>query len=127
MAKKADKGARIGNFLMDLFIILILYFIIIFILILAFPNDLEKYIDSFGLLFLVLYLVYYIILEAFWCKTVGKMLTKTYVVDKNNKKPSVWKIIIRTVLRFFPLGPIIFLFGFTCIHDILSGTKVIKN
>jgi uncharacterized RDD family membrane protein YckC len=65
--------------------------------------------------------------ESFYGKTIGKMVTKTHVVDRNNKKPSAWKVIIRTLFRLFPFGPIVFLFGFDCLHDICSRTNVVKN
>lgn len=127
MAKIADKGARLGNLMIDVFIILLLYFIFLLATVFVFSDIINDYVLELELMPLVILLLYYIILESVYGKTIGKMVTKTYVMDKNYKKPSVWKVILRTLFRFFPLGFFAFLFSFYCFHDVWSGTKVVKN
>lgn len=125
MLKTADKGIRLGNFIIDIFIVFILYIaVIVIVVLLNFPNN---NILELEFLFLIIFSLYYILLESLYGKTVGKMITKTFVIDKNQKKPSVLRIIFRTIFRFIPFGGFAFLFGFTCFHDIWSGTRVVKN
>lgn len=127
MGKIADKGKRLASFIIDIFIILVLYVTIILIAIVVFPDFTNNHILEIEFLFLVIYLLYYIFLESFYGKTIGKMITKTFVVDKNHKKPSVLRIILRTFFRLIPFGAMAFLFSFSCFHDIWSGTRVVKN
>ena len=125
--KTADKGSRVGNFIIDIIIILIIYLVIVILSVFIFPNFTNNYVVELELLVILIFLLYYIFLEGFYGRTLGKMLTKTKVVDLYANKPSFWKIILRTIFRFFPLWPIVFLFGFSCFHDVISGTRVVKD
>jgi uncharacterized RDD family membrane protein YckC len=126
MLKTADKGARLGNFIIDIFIILIFYVTIILVFVVVFSDFTNNHVPELEFLFLVIYLLYYIFLESIYGKTFGKMITKTFVVDKNYKKPSILRIILRTLFRLIPFGAMAFLFNFSCFHDIWSGTRVVK-
>ena len=119
--KIADKGNRLGNFIIDILIILVVYFLIALIItFFSFAN--------FEFLFYIIFLSYYIILEYFFGKTIGKMSTKTIVLDIKNNKPSFWKIVIRTIFRIIPFDPFTFLFGNERgLHDIVSRTKVVQK
>jgi uncharacterized RDD family membrane protein YckC len=104
---------------------------------------------SFGLVFLVLTLVqfilgdvlpviflalilgsfaaYFIILELLFQKTLGKFITKTKVVKLDGEKPTQGDIVLRTVCRFIPFDQFSYLFLKDGFHDMLSKTKVIKD
>jgi uncharacterized RDD family membrane protein YckC len=121
--KLADKGDRIGNFIIDIGIIFITYFIFAFVLIALFPDDAIEY----QFMLFVISFLYYVTAETIYGKTVGKLITKTSVVDKYNNKAGFWRIFIRTLIRFFFLDIFTFLFSVSGFHDFFSGTRVVKN
>jgi len=107
-----------------LIILLVLISVIFFTFIEVADNQLESYyyILTFGTIF-----TYYIFLETVFQKTVGKLITKTKVVKSNGEKPGTILIIARTFSRFIPFDGLTFLFQRKGLHDILSGTRVIKD
>lgn len=108
-----DKGTRIINFGIDLVIISIINNILI-----QFVNSAS----STG----IVYFCYYFILESIFGQTIGKMITKTKVVNKAYHKPNVWLIFIRTLLRFNPFDTASYLFGkVQGGHDVISKTRLI--
>lgn len=114
--EEITKGTRIINFIIDHLFILILFFIISVI---TYSTS-----DSLYLLF---YLFYYISFEFFNDgQTVGKLITKTKVVNIKNKKPSFIRILWRTLLRLNPFDMASFLFGQEG-HDSISRTKLITT
>ncbi|MFT5102576.1 MAG: putative RDD family membrane protein YckC [Candidatus Latescibacterota bacterium] len=104
---------------------------------------------SFGLVFLVLTLIqfiigdvspiiflvlilgsfasYFIILELLFQKTLGKFITKTKVVTLDGQKPNQRDIVFRSGCRFIPFDQVSFLFMKNGFHDVLSKTKVVKD
>ena len=80
------------------------------------------------LLGLIVVLGYYVIMEAAFQKTIGKMLTGTHVVTADGNVPSFGQIVGRSFARMIPFEPLSF-FGKTPTgwHDRLSGTRVIRN
>jgi len=83
--------------------------------------------ETVGTVFLIVSIVgYYIILEALFGWTIGKLITGTRVVDENDEKPGFWRIIGRTLARFIPFEPFSFVFGKAGWHDSLSGTRVVR-
>jgi uncharacterized RDD family membrane protein YckC len=70
---------------------------------------------------------YYVLLETYYQKTLGKYLTKTHVRKKDGSKPTLKDILIRTCLRFVPFDSISFLFSINGFHDKLSDTVVVKD
>jgi uncharacterized RDD family membrane protein YckC len=73
------------------------------------------------------YLLYYCLFETLLGQTLGKLLTKTKVVDTSNKRPSLIRVLARSVLRLNPLDVSSYLFGGSQgTHDTLSGTKLIR-
>ena len=74
---------------------------------------------------ILFYYLYYFTFEFFGGQTIGKMITKTKVVSiKNGVKPSVLKILIRTLSRLIPIDFIFYLFQPNGIHDLLSKTEL---
>lgn len=71
--------------------------------------------------------LYYLIFEITTRKTLGKMVTKTRVVNYSGKEASNGDIVIRTLMRLVPFDCISYFFTRNGIHDMLSKTKVIKD
>ncbi len=82
-----------------------------------------------GLLGIVILALYFIVCEATFGVTLGKLVTGTRVVDASGGKPSFGQIVGRSFARIFPLEPFSFLFGDTTTgwHDTLSGTRVVRT
>lgn len=81
----------------------------------------------FTLYFVLLFALYYIVLERFFGKTLGKVITKTRVVSYENKRPTFAQIVLRTVIRLIGIDPFSFLFGAQKgWHDLGSNTLVVR-
>jgi uncharacterized RDD family membrane protein YckC len=115
------KRTRLYNFIIDS--------IIFFIIVLVFSILLKEYIERQNLkyLMILLYYLYYFILELTIGQTIGKIVTKTRVVNiDNNGKPNFTRILIRTISRLIPIDFLSYLFSSNGIHDILSKTELKK-
>jgi uncharacterized RDD family membrane protein YckC len=112
-----SKGTRLINYLIDLFFIALMTEVISAL----FENQgLNR-----NVLIISIYFTYYLLFEYFKGQTIGKMITKTVVIDLNDVEPNFFKILFRTLLRFSAIDPISYLFGFDFgIHDTLSQTKL---
>ena len=76
---------------------------------------------------IVFYYVYYFIMEYTFGQTIGKMITKSKVVNAKNKgHPNLIQIFIRTLSRLIPIDFVSYLLNQQGIHDYLSKTKLIK-
>lgn len=77
---------------------------------------------------LVVLLLYYNVFEIFFGTTIGKLITKTVVVDVYGEKPTANAILIRSLCRLIPFEVFSF-FGTPCIgwHDSLSKTYVVNK
>ncbi len=114
-----DKAIRLTNYLIDLAMILIVWFLIALI----FRNS---YVGE-EVLYLLMFF-YYLLLESILGQTIGKIVTKTSVVKKDGRRANFLNILIRTVLRFIPIDAFSYLFGTERgFHDVLSSTKLIKK
>lgn len=117
--KKIDKGVRLTNYLIDTFIIVVVWIIIVLVFQPLYLSDLA----FFGLMF-----VYYILFESISGQTIGKLITKTIVVNKKGSHPNFIKILMRTILRFVPFDGFSYLFGTeNGLHDTLSLTKLVRK
>jgi len=71
--------------------------------------------------------IYFVIAEWISGKTMGKLLTRTVVVDQSGHAPSLRKLIKRTALRYLPWDVFTFLMGTgNGWHDKYSETTVIQ-
>ena len=71
---------------------------------------------------------YFIVMEALFQRTIGKMATGTCVVTVNGGVPSFGQIVGRSFARIIPFEAFSFLGKIPCgWHDTLSGTRVIKS
>jgi len=136
-AQDADKTKRVINYLVDLVCVYIFMFFLTFMLGIAlaiiYPSalniikDVENNMWLKYLLFFTSAMGYYIIFEAASGQTIGKMLTKTKVVDRNGNKPAFSIIFLRSLCRLIPFNPLSFLFNLDSgWHDQLSKTKVVE-
>jgi uncharacterized RDD family membrane protein YckC len=129
----AGKGDRLANLIIDMITFFLIWIILSIILILVGFD--QTYTDETGELIPLIPMIiviptfwgYYIILEYFFQKTLGKVLTKTTVISKTGSKPTLGKIIGRTISRSIPFEYFSYLVTVNGIHDSLSGTRVIKQ
>jgi len=81
---------------------------------------------SLIILGVILRLTYFMLTEAIFGTTPGKLLTETRVITEHGDKPDAGTIIGRTFSRFVPFEPFSF-FGARGWHDKWSGTMVAKE
>ena len=80
--------------------------------------------------YLIVYIttiLYYLLFEFYTGKTIGKLITKTIVVNENGNKPSFNSILWRTLSRIIPFDGLSFLGSSSGWHDNLSKTIVINS
>lgn len=126
---KVARRIRLLHFLID---ILFLYFIAYcsgYILVFIFgPLKALKIVEHTYLFGGSLAFIVYFSQEFIFCKTLGKLLTGTRVVDSLGNKPGIVKLIIRSACRLIPFEAFSFLGsnkrGW---HDTISDTFVIKD
>lgn len=122
----ADKGTRLGNYLIDsicFIALLIIHAIILDGLLHAIP---ENGSPLLGIYYFLLYFAYYFLFEFFLGKTPGKFLTKTMVVNTKGEKPVIRELILRSLCRLIPFDSFSFLFG-SGLHDSFTNTTVIHS
>ena len=123
-------STRFINFLIDMFAFTIIAIIVILILKNYLPSFKEYSVQNNRLITFILYFSYYFIFELLTSTTIGKLITKTKVVDiKSLSRPSVIKILVRTLSRFIPLEGLSILLNDKkqIWHDQISGTTIIKK
>lgn len=77
---------------------------------------------------LLVQIVYYIMMEALFQRTIGKLVTGTRVVTADGGLPGFGQVVGRTFARLIPFEAFSFLGKIpTGWHDTLSGTRVIKS
>jgi uncharacterized RDD family membrane protein YckC len=123
-------GIRFLNYLIDIVLFYVFMILIGIILGLTLGEHGVRVFDGCtGQLLGTLILVgYYILFEGIWGQTLGKMITKTIVVDESGNKPTIGQIIGRSFSRLIPFE------AFSCFgrqsrgwHDSLSKTYVVKK
>jgi hypothetical protein len=116
-----SKTVRGLNLLIDLLLIL---FLTIFCA-KTLPSGFNQ---SYGfLIVLIIPFTYYLLFETVFGMTLGKLITGSIVVDNDGKRPSFYKILIRTVCRFW-IGQIKSSFlNDDIFHDKISSTFVVNK
>ncbi len=115
--KSVSPGPRFGHFFVDLITYQVLIYILDYLIsllltIIEFSEALNLTIGMFSTLsFLLLYPIYYFICELIWQRTLGKLLTKTLVIDENGNKPDLRTLIFRSLIRIVPFE------AFSCLGD----------
>jgi uncharacterized RDD family membrane protein YckC len=81
------------------------------------------------LLGVIIFLTYFVPQEAFFGRTLGKLVTGTKVVNEDGSKLTFGKAVARTLCRFIPFEAFSFLGGHDRPkgwHDTIPKTKVIS-
>lgn len=117
----APRVSRVINYVLDL---MACRFIVSLVLAILAFNSL--YLNLFGqvVLNLITQFLYYFVAETQFSRTLGKLVTKTKVINLQGEKPSVNQIIKRTLLRVIPFEPFSFLLNPIGLHDKWSQTRV---
>lgn len=120
----ASMGARFANMLVDKVVVDIAFFSLCMLA--AVVSDQALVVTVVIAAFIVLF-GYHLVCESIWQRTIGKLITKTKVVDRAGNKPSFGKILLRTICRIIPFEFISYLLHShpIGIHDQLSGTMVV--
>lgn len=71
-------------------------------------------------------LLYYVPQESLYGWTLGKLVTRTRVVDEKGHPVTFGRVLGRTLLRFVPFEGFTF-FGKVGLHDKASGTRVVRS
>lgn len=128
----ASQGRRLANLFIDSVVYWIIMLIIGFIegLIFGFfrlPKELIKPVSY--TIAIVGLLAYYIIFEAAFGQTIGKMVSKTRVVANTGKKASVSQVIVRSFSRFIPFDYLSLAVEANPIgwHDSIAKTYVVRT
>ena len=113
------KRVRLYNFLIDsaLFFVVVIIFSIL----------LKDYVEQENLKYIMIPLnyLYYFIMEWTTGQTVGKMITKSKVVNNDtDEKPGFSRVLIRTLCRLIPVDFFTYLFIPMGIHDRVSKTEL---
>ena len=114
---------RLSNFLIDQVVIVLI--LVAFLMFSDLFSDLgAAVVSTVGV---ILYLGYHLICESIWQRTLGKLVTKTKVVDLKGNKPGFAKILGRSFARYIPFERFSFLFSAYPVgwHDSLSRTLVV--
>lgn len=133
----ASKGDRFLNYLIDSLIIYIIWIsigtTIILIADIAGNTALSERIETMtaiahSLSFAAVAMLYYMVMETYFSRTIAKYFTKTIVAMRNGSKPTTAAILKRTLCRFIPFEAFTFLGskarGW---HDSFSHTYVVKK
>ncbi|NER17997.1 RDD family protein [Spongiivirga citrea] len=118
----AGENTRINNFIIDFFISFTLGFSAAKAIELIDYNEWLPFIA-----FMLVRFVYYFVPEMNNGKTIGKMITKSRVVDINGNQPSGPKLIKRTLLRFISLLLTFISDENVAFHDQFSKTYVVND
>ena len=131
----ASQGKRLANFLIDRIVLLLLSIGLGILLGVALALIAPSYLELFeqdNFLFeyfigFVLGTIYYSIFEGLTGRSVGKLITKTKVVNEEGEKAGFDSIVLRSLCRYIPFEAFSFL-GSDAIgwHDTLSKTRVVE-
>lgn len=69
---------------------------------------------------------YYFILEAVFTRTPGKWLSMSKAVNKQGKRPALYRVLLRSLLRLIIIDMFFIPFFGRTLHDQLSGTIVVE-
>lgn len=127
----ATQGRRFINFVVDQIIGRVFVVVVFIGLSMASATGADWLANmSTGVDFLLstgLFLLYYFVQEAFFGRTIGKLITGTVVVNATGGRPSVGQALGRTLARVIPFEP------FSALgkpphpwHDSLSKTRVVR-
>jgi uncharacterized RDD family membrane protein YckC len=120
----ASTGQRFGNLVIDMIAAYAILFGLLYAMHIRFTHlsQAESIMYEMGIR-----VCYYFLLEAIFGKTLGKMITRTRVVNMDGEKPSIGTILGRSFCRIIPFDALSFLSGRPGWHDTISGTRVVND
>lgn len=123
----ASAGRRFGNYAIDGILVAVVAVATASMRAAAGPDFLHSFAVGFDLFTQIgAYAIVYLLPEALFGRTFGKLCTGTKVVDLNGNKPSFGQALARTAIRFVPFEPFSFLWGEPVgWHDSWSKTRVV--
>jgi uncharacterized RDD family membrane protein YckC len=118
-------GTRVLNFLVDTIIIALISGACyhdwnLYVMFYGYPGF------NFGWFFFGILFIYYTIFEAIFSRTPGKWISFCKVVDKQGKKPSFPKILLRSITRLIIIDMFFIPFLDKTLHDFFSNTEVVE-
>ena len=123
--KEAGVGSRVLNFLVDTIIIALVSY--------GLFKWHNFYVYYWKFTFYPLYLffysflfIYYTLFESIFSRSPGKWLTISVVRNLNGKKPSISRVLLRSLLRLTFIDMFFIPFFDRPLHDQLSGTRVVE-
>jgi uncharacterized RDD family membrane protein YckC len=118
-------GTRVINFLIDTLVIFLISFGLYkwWTFYVRFWN--YKYFPFYQVFWAFMF-VYYSILEALTTRTPGKLLTMTKVVTVSGKRPAIYRILLRSLIRLTLIDSFFIPVFNRTLHDQLSGTRVVE-
>lgn len=122
--KEASKKKRLINYILDLFVRFCMFFLLLKVSSYFGGNEV---IEKIG--FILIFAGYYILMEYSIGKTVGKIITKTKVVDLYGNKIDFRTAVIRYLCRWIPFETFSLGLGHDAKawHDTISKTYVIED
>lgn len=125
--KVATTGQRFMTFFLDVIFYYLAAFAVLFVIDRFLPGDRVLYRQDyvFGI---ILFFLYYILQEAIYGRTLGKVITGTKVVNENGSPISFGQALVRTLCRLIPFEPFSFFGGKghpVGWHDRIAKTRVI--
>jgi uncharacterized RDD family membrane protein YckC len=126
--KVASTGQRFMTFVLDMLFFYIAGFAVLAILDRVFQGDRLANRQDY-VLGVVLFILYYLLQEAFWGRTLGKVIAGTRVVSEDGSRISFIQALVRTLFRFIFIEVISFFGGHghpVGWHDRIAKTKVIS-
>jgi len=119
----ASQNKRIINFIIDNTIIIIFLLFLINII----EGSIEKITeDKIINLSIAVTLIYFFVMEYFFGQTIGKMFTKTMVVNEYGEPRTFKIVLIRTLCRQIPFEALTFIPNGMGFHDTLAKSRVIN-
>jgi uncharacterized RDD family membrane protein YckC len=131
--RAAGSGRRLANYLLDLFILLVILYFIDPVIAKILGDRLRELICLPFIINLLVQFFYYFLFEGFTSKTPAKIITRTHVTNREKTKSDWRAIALRTLIRFIPFEPISLYTGKedakkgTWWHDRWSKTRVIMD
>lgn len=118
----SGKRLRFINFLLDTAV----YFSLLIIFLMVFKDFIPK--ENVKWIAIILYFLYYFLLEYFIGQTIGKLITKSKVITlTDNRNYFLIQIVSRTLMRFIPFDMLSYIFAYRGLHDRISMTDVKLN
>ena len=126
--KTVSIGKRFAHFIIDTIFLYLLWFALGFIIGGFHLYTLARIIHKHSFLYsLASFFIYYSFCEYLFGRTLGKLITKSIVVTEKGTKPSLGKILLRTLIRNVPFEPLSILSASTKMwHDTWTKTVVVK-